>query len=168
MTPLRLLRTAIIPALSDLSELGIKDTPEAKRFLLAIALQESGLAHRRQVVSGTESGPAASYWQFEKGGGCRGVLTHRSVSELMKRICADYNIEPTEQALWEAMRYQDVVAAAAARLLIYTLPDHLPTAAHQGWAQYIRAWRPGKPHSDKWAANWAIADQVNNESRGKS
>lgn len=159
MTPSRLLTTAIIPALTDLARLGIKDSFEARRLLLAMALQESGLKHRRQVsAGGQECGPAASFWQFECGGGCRGVLTHKVVSQHMKRICEDYGIAPTEQALWEAMRYQDIVAAAAARLLVYTLPWALPATADDGWKQYLAAWRPGKPHPETWAANWTAAD----------
>lgn len=163
MTPQRLLKTAVIPALSELESAGITDTFEARRFLLAIALQESGLRHRRQVVGGTESGPAASYWQFERGGGCRGVLSHKASSQHMRRICTDYNIDPTEQSLWEAMRYQDIVAAAAARLLIYTLPPPLPATAEQGWRQYIEAWRPGKPHPSTWAGHWQTADKTAKE-----
>jgi hypothetical protein len=165
MTPLRLLKTAIVPALADLAGSGIKDSFEARRFLLAIALQESGLRHRRQVVGGTESGPASSFWQFERAGGCREVLTNRSTTNHMKRVCADYNVVPTDAGLWEAMRYQDIVAATAARLLIYTLPSSLPVTADQGWQQYISAWRPGKPHPQTWAANWTAADSA---ARGES
>lgn len=161
MTPAQLLKTAIIPALHALGSAGIADTSSARRMLLAIALQESRLLNRRQVGSdGRETGPATSYWQFEKGGGCRGVLTHGAVSKRMRKVCIDFNVEPTEQALWEAMRYQDIVAAAAARLLLYTLPGGLPVNAEQGWSQYIEAWRPGKPHSATWAGNWAVADST--------
>lgn len=158
MTPIRLLQTAILPALNELATTGIPSNVDAARFMLAIALQESGLNYRRQVVSGgTEEGPAASFWQFEKGGGCKGVLTHRSVSERMGRICTDYNVKADPASLWEAMRYQDIVAAAAARLLIYTMPWELPETAPDGWKQYIEAWRPGKPNPSTWEGNWNIA-----------
>lgn len=158
MNPHRLLITGIAPALSELEGQGISDTVEARRFLLAIALQESGLQHRRQVVSaGLENGPAASFWQFEQGGGCRGVLTHPAAAEPMRKICMDYNVLPTPASLWEAMRFNDIVAAAAARLLIRTLPSKLPNTAAEGWAQYLSAWRPGKPHSETWALHWRNA-----------
>ena len=160
MTPNRLLRYAILPALAELEALGIKDSFEARRFLVAIALQESALMYRRQVVGGAENGPAVSFWQFEKGGGCRGVLTHKSVHKLMHSVCANFNILATEAGLWEGMRYNDIVAAAAARLLVYTLPQALPKTPEQGWEQYIAAWRPGKPHPDKWGMNWRIADEA--------
>ena len=154
MKPSDLLGTAIVPALTRLK----MDSPAARRFMLAIALQESRLAHRRQVsADGSESGPASSYWQFEKNGGCRGVITHRDTGPIMRRVCEDFDIDVNALSLWEAMRYQDVVAACAARLLIYTLPAPLPETAMDGWAQYISAWRPGKPHPDTWVANWALA-----------
>ena len=158
MTPQRLIQTGIAPALAELEATGIKDTTDARRFLLAIALQETSLRYRRQVLAGgAQTGPAASWYQFEKGGGCVRVLTHRAVAERMKKVCADYNIEATPQGLWEGMRFNDVVASAAARLLIYTLPKGLPTTAQEGWEQYLAAWRPGKPHYSTWVANWGAA-----------
>jgi len=161
MTPELLLSTGIIPALSYLRGHGIPDTLAARRILMAIPMQESGLRHRRQVGNdGTESGAAASFFQFEKGGGCKGVLTHRGVKEIMLKACADFNLTPTPEGLWEAMRYNDVVAAIAARLLIYTLPKSLPDTQDEGWNQYLSAWRPGKPHLDRWSANWSAADLI--------
>lgn len=158
MTPHRLLQYAIRPALAELAQRGIPASAAAERFMLAIALQESGLRHRRQVLAGAgEVGPAASFWQFEKGGGCLGVLRHPLASPHMLAVCSEFNVEPTAAGLWEAMRYNDLVAAVAARLLIYTLPDALPKTAAEGWGQYLNAWRPGKPHPSTWAANWALA-----------
>lgn len=158
MSPLRLLNLAIIPALAELTRCGIPDTVNARRFLLAIALQESRLAHRRQVVTGgLENGPAASFWQFEAGGGCKGVLTHYLVAPTMRQLCVDFNVATTPGGLWEAMRYNDIVAAIAARLLVYTLPSKLPTTAADGWTQYLAAWRPGKPHPEKWQSCWDLA-----------
>lgn len=158
MSPLRLLNLAIVPALAELARCGIPDTLDARRFLLAIALQESGLAHRRQVIhGGAEMGPALSFWQFEQGGGCKGVLTHYRVAPTMRQVCVDFNVQATPAGLWEAMRYHDIVAAIAARLLLYTLPSKLATTADAGWAQYLAAWRPGKPHAATWASNWALA-----------
>ena len=158
MSPLRLLNLAIVPALAELARCGIPDTLDARRMLLAIALQESGLAHRRQVVTGgAEAGPACSYWQFEQGGGCKGVLTHYRVASTMRTLCDAFNVQPTPASLWEAMRYHDILATVAARLLLYTLPSKLATTADGGWAQYVDAWRPGKPHPEKWASNWELA-----------
>jgi len=153
----RLLKTAIIPALIELEQYGIKNTLEARRLLLAIALQESGLKHRRQVVNGEETGAASGYFQFEKGGGCAGVLAYPRLGTIMQNICSTYGIGQTAQELWTAIQFQDIVAAAAARILIYTLPNDLPKMPEDGWAQYVRAWRPGKPRPETWAGHWATA-----------
>lgn len=161
MTPSRLLNTAIYPALSDLAGMGIQSNPEAARFMLAIALQESGLRHRRQVVSGgAENGPAASFWQGELTGGLIDMLNRPATKPRMRAICEMYNVAPTPAGLWEAIRYQDIVAAAAARLLIYTLPSVLPVDDMAGWEQYKKAWAPGKPKPDTWPANWALASET--------
>lgn len=161
MTPELFLSTGIVPALAYLRGHGIPDTLAARRIILTICMQESGIRHRRQVGSdGTESGPAASYAQFEKSGGCKGVLTHRGVKEIMLKACADFNLTPTPEGLWEAMRYNDVIACIAARLLIYTLPKSLPDTEEEGWAQYLSAWRPGKPKPDKWSTYWSAADLI--------
>jgi hypothetical protein len=158
MTPHRLLTTAINPALAELELQGIPQNVNAARFLLTIALQESGLRYRRQVLAGgQEIGAAVSYFQFEKGGGCVGVMTHKAVASKMINICGAYDVAPTASALWEAMRYNDIVAACAARLLIYTLPGKLPATAEEGWQQYIAAWRPGKPHPKTWQGHWHTA-----------
>lgn len=158
MTPQRLYQTAIRPALDELAALGIPSSPQAARFLLAIALQESGLKHRRQVVTGgAENGPAVSYWQGEITGGLIDMLNRPATSKHMKAVCEAYNVAPTPAALWEAIRYQDIVAACAARLLIYTLPTTLPDDDLSGWTQYRKAWAPGKPKPDTWPANWALA-----------
>lgn len=164
MEPKRLLQTAIIPAMAELTAFGIKDSPEARRFMLAISLQESGLAHRRQVsAGGKELGAAAGWWQFEMGGGCKGVLSHAKTAPVMLKLCDAFNVKAEPLALWEAIRYQDILAACAARLLIFTLSGPLPQTADDGWAQYLRAWRPGaypqgSSMSDRWLSNWATAD----------
>ncbi len=78
MKPHRVLKYAIVPALTELAH-KVEDTEMARIKLLAIALQETRLEHRRQVGSdGVEDGPAMSFWQFEQRGGCRGVLQHRA------------------------------------------------------------------------------------------
>lgn len=157
----RLLNVAIRPALKELEMDGIRPSKEAERFMLAIALQESRAKYRKQIGSqGLPTGPANSYWQFERGGGVKGVLNHASTKNRITRILADYDINRTEQDVWEAMRYHDILAACMARLLIFTLPGSLPTTAQQGWDQYISAWRPGRPHRASWDAFWKQADEA--------
>lgn len=161
MKPNRLLQTAIYPALLELDGMGIPTSPKAARFLLAIAIQESGLANRRQVgQGGAETGPAVSYWQGEVTGGMILVLKHAATKVRMADLCAAYNVGATPQALWEAIRYQDIVAAAAARLLVFTLPGALPVTEDDGWQQYLSAWRPGRPHRERWGPAWKLATET--------
>lgn len=161
MTPERLLSTAIVPALAYLRNYSINDTIAARRMMLAIAFQESGLQHRRQVSQdGTESGPAVSYWQAELTGAGHWLLLHKTAGPILRKACADFNIEPTDAGIWNAIRYNDIMAAIVARLNLFVLPDMLPEIAELGWQQYINAWRPGKPILATWALNWNLADRV--------
>jgi hypothetical protein len=157
MTPQELLESAIIPALTFLK----LDSLAARHELLTIALQESGIKHRRQVTaSGREDGPAVSFWQFERGGGCKGVLSHPATAQRMRLACMERGVLATPATLWEAMQTDDVLGACAARLLLYTLPGPLPMASVDGWNQYVDAWRPGKPKPDTWAGHWQTAGEV--------
>ena len=134
-------------------------------MLLAIGLQESRFEHRRQM----SNGPARSFWQMERGGGVHGVLTHRASAACAKVICAHQGVEPADQAVWEAIEHDDVLAACLARLLLYTDPARLPALGDEAgaWDLYLRTWRPGAyTRGDaaqravlrkKWALNYAAA-----------
>lgn len=127
------------------------DSRAARAMVLAICLQESRLTHRAQV-----GGPARGYAQFELGGGVRGVLTHPASRPHIQAVLAalDYTTAASAEACWIAIEHNDILAAAFARLLLWTLPGALPAqdAPGAGWAQYIAAWRPGKPHRETWNA----------------
>lgn len=150
MTPNHLLTLAINPALSLLPE---KMTSEpAKAMLLAIALQESGLRHRVQV-----GGPAKGWWQFEPIG-VSGVQGHHTTRELAAG--ADHTFLYASDAVYDALQHNDVLAATYARLLLFQCPDKLPSGrmdVDEGWRQYVRQWRPGRPHPSRWADNWRLA-----------
>jgi hypothetical protein len=130
------------------------DTPAARIMLLAIGLQESRFLHRRQLVGSPPrpTGPAKGFWQFEQGGGCLGVLTHRASRPLMLEICQQRGVAPTSGTLWNAIETDDLLAAVAARLLLWTDPRPLPGAedSDRAWDYYIANWRPGKPHHATW------------------
>lgn len=152
MSPETFLAVAIEPALAVLPEhMGGND---AKRFLLAICLQESLLKYRRQI-----KGPARGFPMFETGG-VQGVLTHRLSKPYAQEVLRTLEYEdlvgnvPELQGCFE---HNDVLALVFARLLIYTLPSKLPSTAAEGWAQYTSAWRPGKPHPETWGGAWELA-----------
>lgn len=140
---------------------GPMNSPEARVMLYAIGLQESRFTSRRQLVGDPPRpvGPAKGYWQFERGGGCRGVVEHPASRYWMHRICAARNVPFTAAGVWDAVESDDVLAAAAARLLLFTDPRKLPEVgdAAGAWNLYIRTWRPGKPHRGTWDALYAQA-----------
>lgn len=137
------------------------NTKAARVEMLAIALQESRFKHRRQLVGKPPRpvGPAKSFWQMERMGGCVGVLTHRASAQHIRRLCDLRGVAHTSGALWDAIEHDDVLAAGAARLLLYTDPQPLPAVGDvQGaWDYYIRVWRPGKPHRGTWDGLYAQA-----------
>lgn len=155
----RVLANAIDPALALLP--GAMDTSEVRVLLLAIGLQESRLTHRRQIVGDPPRpiGPAKGLWQFERAGGCKGVIEHPASRYWMHRVCAAHGVAPTSFALWNAIERDDVLAAAAARLLLFTDPKRLPVLGDEAgaWALYLRTWRPGKPHRQTWPDLYAQA-----------
>lgn len=123
------------------------DSTAANVLLLAIGLQESRFEHRQQV-----GGPARSFWQFEKGGGVAGVLTHPASAKHAHAVCILRGIAPTRESVYAAMLEDDLLGCAFARLLLYTDAAELPAPgdARAGWDYYLRNWRPGKPHPDTW------------------
>lgn len=132
------------------------DSAEARVMLLTIGLQESRFLHRRQLVGSPPqpTGPAKSFWQGEKGGGMvAGVRTHAATKALAAGLYAARGVQSTNQAIWDAIENDDVLAAGLARLLLYSDPGALPrvTDTDGAWQLYLRTWRPGKPHVQTWA-----------------
>lgn len=132
------------------------DSPFARINQAAIGQQESGYLVRRQYGNG----PARGYWQFEEGGGVKGVMEHKASAELARSVCHARGVPFVRRTVWEALETDDVLAAAFCRLLMWTDSGKLPTSEADGWAMYARTWRPGKPHPDKWPASWKFGLSV--------
>lgn len=144
-------------------------------MLLAIGLQESNFQHRRQLV-GTPprpTGPARSFWQAEVGGGMvRGVRVHAKTSALAAQLYQHHGVAANDLAVWAAIENNDLLAAALARLLLFTDPYKLPAVGdvEGAWQLYLRTWRPGAwTRGDaaaksilraKWAASHAGAGET--------
>lgn len=159
MTPQYALLNLIRPGLTYLPEK--MRSHDAEALLLAIGLQESRFAHRRQV-----SGPAHGFFQFERGG-IRGVLMHRSSATLASEVLK--NLEVLADQAYDAVVYNDTLAVVFARLLLWTDPSAMPKLdgiADVAWDCYIRNWRPGKPHKSTWHANYRAACLVVKENTG--
>lgn len=151
MTLSEIRAAAIVPALALLP--ARMTSPQAEIQLLAIGLQESGFATHHQI-----GGPAHGFWQFEQGG-VRGVLRHPQSYKHAVAVCAARGIEPSVEAVHAALEHDDILAAAFARLLFWTDPAPLPKVGEvsASWDLYLRTWRPGKPHRDRWDGCYAQA-----------
>lgn len=155
MTPALLDSLIIVPSLSILPSRML--SIEARTLLISIALQESSLKYRKQL-----GGPAKGFWQFEEGGGVRGVMSHYATSSLIPVICQDLVIEYSQEAVYNALEYNDVLACTLARSLLYTHPASLPRVMEEekAWEYYIELWRPGKPHKETWHKNFSLARET--------
>jgi hypothetical protein len=152
------LSKAVAPALALLP--ASMDSQAARVLLLTIGLQESRLCTRCQVLNGGAPGPAHGLWQMERGGGVHGVLHHPASRTYATQICDVRKVLATEDAVWKALQTDDVLAAAFARLLLYTDYQALPGGddVQGAWLLYVhRLWRPGKPKPDTWPVYHARA-----------
>jgi hypothetical protein len=155
-------RKAIIPALRILP--GEMDSDAARVLLLTIGLQESGFTTREQYGGG----PARGYWQFEQGtesshGGVWGVYLHPASSGPLQHVCKRRHVAFDAVAIYNELATDDVLAAAVARLLMYTDPYPLPgTDDPKGaWDMYAnRTWKPGKPRPDDWQGNFDQGEAI--------
>lgn len=155
----------MLPGLTLLNTLGgPKLSTQADRMLLTIAQQESACDARYQRLESGNAGPARGFWQFEKGGGVRGVMTHTATRHLARPLCDALRVDWNEAAIWRAMEGCDVLAAGFARLLLWSDPRALPAptdaASDLAWNYYLAGWRPGKPHPDKWRGYWLASGKA--------
>jgi len=142
------------------------DTPEARQIMMAISKQESGWKHFDQLESrgGRDlvPGPALGPWQFELGGGTKGVMEHRASRDFAREAVARARIPWNRREVWLALEYNLPLAATFARLLLWTDPRPLPAIGEvqASWDYYLRNWKPGKPHPDEWPGNYRDAKQL--------
>ncbi|NDZ12032.1 hypothetical protein C7T35_15500 [Variovorax sp. WS11] len=136
------------------------DTPKARVLMLAIGLQESEFEHRAQVLNGGGKGPARGLWQFERGGGVKGVMNHHATTGHAHRLCAERGVDWDSATIWAKLETDDLLACGFARLLLFSDPRPLPALddVDAAWELYAeRTWKPGKPHPEKWPGNHAAA-----------
>lgn len=127
-------------------------TQPARKMMVAIAVQESGLRHRRQV-----RGPARGLWQFERIA-CEEML--RRYPAITTDLCRELLFERHVDVIYGSLADSDMLAACFARLLLWSDPRPLPGRGDEeaAWNYYIRNWRSGKPHRNRWTTSWKIAD----------
>jgi hypothetical protein len=159
MDHITFIRTVLDPGLELVASVGgPPPTVPARRTLLAFSLQEvgAGLSARYQNSPSTQPGPARGFWQFETAG-VTGVFSHQASRDLLRAVCDRCTVVHQVNAIWRALEGHDTLAAAVARLLLWTHPQALPSTESQAWDQYMFLWRPGRPHPQRWAGHWAAA-----------
>lgn len=139
------------------------DTRAARVCHAAFGWQETKFLHRRQLVKRNgvlvEAGPACGFWQMEKTGGVSGVMNFGGlVTSKAMQVCNVRGVPWRRDDIWLALSQDDVLAAAFARLLMYTDAFKLPTTQEDAWAMYLRVWRPGRPHPEFWPDAWRFAN----------
>lgn len=156
MTPEIFLHSIIRPTLSLMEQyVDIQRTIEAENLLLAIALQESALSAR--IQGPRDAGPARSFWQFEKIGVADVFQRQR---QPLRTMCDFLEIPFDLGKLHLVMAYNDMLACVISRLTLRIDPKPLSDAdtLEGAWEYYIRNWRPGKPHVNRWVENsWPVA-----------
>jgi hypothetical protein len=149
-----IIRSAINPALQLLP--AKMDTDGARVELLTIGQQESRFEYRAQkTLDPYVKGPARGFWQMERSGGVFGVMTHLATKELAQAVCKACGVPFDSSLVHARLEFDDVLAAAFARLLLWTDTKPLPPvdAPHEdAWQYYVRCWKPGKPRRDTWDA----------------
>ncbi|EFH09428.1 hypothetical protein ACFFMP_08360 [Pseudoroseomonas cervicalis] len=163
MTPKEFVQQVITPGAAWAEQVaGLNSSIAARRMLLAIAIQESDLVHRYQMLPGGAPGPARSWWQGEQTGGMIRVVTASAVSQSIRSrgvaLCQAACVRPEAAAIWRAIEGHDLLAYGLARLLLLSDPQAIPETEPGAWACYAdRLWRPGKPHRERWITSWAAA-----------
>lgn len=157
MTPEDLLVDFVDPANAFLGKCGdIHSDDRARVLMMAIAGQESEWQARLQGGGG----PARSFWQFERFGGVAAVLSATPIQ--IKAVCEYLFIPCDSQHIYEAMAWNDFLAAAMTRLNLWRDPAALPAVGdvQGGWIYYKRVWAPGMPREKDWPANYSTAMEL--------
>jgi hypothetical protein len=136
------------------------NSEDASVLLYATSRQENPQRLPQQV-----GGPAVGDYQFEKGGGVKGVMTHDAVKDFTRAVCTARKVSFDAGSITQALKTDAILAAALARLLYYTDPKQLPYAGDDlaAWQLYLRTWRPGayarQPLElrEKWKKNYKDA-----------
>lgn len=130
------------------------DSKLARRMLWAMMFQETRMEHRRQWPRG----PARGFWQFEHIAAVE-VMTNRKTRNHAEGVLSALVFSPSiynSKRVHAALEHNDILAVVFARLLLWRLPSPLPRSEQEGYAQYDRAWRPGKKRPQDWAESWSF------------
>lgn len=130
-------------------------SPQATVLLMAIQLQENPTREPQQI-----KGPAVGDYQHEKPTLAL-ILKHDKAYRWARDVCAKLGVQPTADAVYEAIRNGDPrLDAAFARLLLWCDAEPLPPIGDvaAAWEAYLRVWRPGaaKRHHERERREWSV------------
>lgn len=160
MTPEAFYSRIVEPTLQYMAgspSIAIPVTDAARVLVMTIAGQESRWENRRQIGIGQyhpQSIGARGYWQFESTWGGPVALNDvmQKTPVQLATVCKMLEIPTDELTLYEACAWNDTLACAMARLLLWVDPAPLPAVGDKegAWQYYLRNWRPGAPHRSTW------------------
>ena len=97
---------------------------------------------------------------FERSG-VLGLIRHPKTADHLKSAVVALEYEPEMAAddvgLHAAIEHNDVLACVLARLNLWWLPEPLAADQDGALAQYLEAWRPGRPHPETFGVCWRLA-----------
>lgn len=119
--------------------------PKMNSTAVSVLLYATSRQENPQRLAKQVGGPAVGDYQFEKGGGVKGVMVHPSVEPITRAVCRARKVKFEPVSIYQALKTDPILAAALARLLYYTDPKTLPATGDEAgaWALYLRTWRPG-------------------------
>lgn len=147
MTPEILLHLVVRPVVAYLAW---PQPTEREVLLVGIAMVESDLRFRKQQPSG----PARSFWQIELPTAVDTLKRCKPVRDLWEALLLPEIVVHTD------VEHTDLGACALACGILRLTEGRLPLLGESSDPQkdyYRRAWRPGKPHDEKWPAAYAAA-----------
>lgn len=165
MKPVEFMNFLLIPNLLLIEEwTSIPLTDQSLVATMSIAGQESAWQHRRQIGIGQyhpQSVGARGYWQCESTWGGPVAINDvmQKCPQQLAAVCARLEIPGDELTLYEAIAWNDTLACAIARLLLWADPRPLPAVGDRAgmWQYYLDNWRPGTPHPGTWPDRYATA-----------
>lgn len=160
MTPSVFFSQIVHPTLRFMSAsptISVPRSPEGDVLVMTCAGQESRWTDRRQIGIGEyypQKVGARGFWQFESTWGGPVAINDvmMKTGRQLSAMCTYLNIPFDEHAIYEACAWNDTLACAMARLLLWADPAPLPKIGDKegAWNYYVRNWRPGAPHRGTW------------------
>jgi hypothetical protein len=166
MTPDFFFARIVEPTLAYMAASPSINVPRSKSadvLLVAIAGQESFWKARRQIGMNyyPQKVGARGYWQFESTWGGPVAINDlfQKTDRQLSVVCSSLDVPYDEYAVYEACAWNDTLACAMARLLLWIHPKPLPAIGDKegAWQYYLNQWRPGAPHRHTWDARYDAA-----------